>query len=67
MSRIIISGSGEIYLDDYKSIIKISSDEIVISCKKYVLIVTGSNLSVCDYNVNCMVIRGRIRNVSWSD
>lgn len=66
MSRIIISGYNEIYIDDYKSVIKISSEEIIISCKKYVLIVSGHNLYVDEYSICCMTVKGNIKNVSWS-
>lgn len=67
MSRIIINDFKEIYIDDYKSIIKISNHEIIVSCKKYVLIISGTNLYVFDYNTNCMCVRGRISNISWSE
>ncbi len=65
MSRIIISNSNNIYIDDYNSVILISNTKIIIKCKNNLLVIEGRELKVKDFSNIGMNISGIIQNISW--
>lgn len=60
-----ISGNHEMIVENYKGIHLYTSDEIVISCKKFMLRIYGSDLHI-SYFSNCdMKVIGTIDTITY--
>ena len=65
MTQIILYDNKTIHIDGYKSIINFRSDELSVKCKERTLVIKGSELQIDSFSEVCMVVSGKINDVSW--
>ena len=65
MTQVILYGNKSVHIDGYKSIITFDSNHLCVNCKDKILSIKGSNLRINSFSGVCMVISGKIDDISW--
>lgn len=65
-SHICLVNNEELLLEYYERLIKLSDNEIIMAIKGQNMIVTGDKIYIDYYDHHAVLIRGKIREISFS-
>ena len=64
-SIISITGNREIYIENFKNIMKFQPDSLIIQCKNYQIGIVGENLTINSYTKEDINIQGKILEIKF--
>jgi len=60
-----ITGDGEVFIENYKGIVEYTDTNVLVSGKRYQILLTGKCLAVTYYTDDEMRIEGRFENIKF--
>lgn len=64
-SLISITGNREIEIENFKNIIKLNTESIILQCKHYQIIIKGSQMEVKQYSKDGIIINGNLKEITF--
>ena len=64
-SLISITGNREIEIENFKNIIKLNTESIILQCKHYQIIMKGSHMEVKQYSKDGIIINGNLKEITF--
>lgn len=63
MSRIVITGASEVFVENYKGIAEYTAESVKLGTASGVICITGEDMSIRSIGTDEISISGRIKNV----
>lgn len=54
-----------VHVDGYRQIVRFDTEQILLRCKKSLLLIEGKSLHIASFDRNEMTVRGNITGVRW--
>ena len=64
-SLISIVGNQEIEVENFKNIIKLNTESIILQCKHYQLMIKGSHMEIKQYSKDGIIINGNLKEITF--